>query len=309
MLAAVLFLLAGAAVLTVGAEAAIRGAGRLAEARRISPFVIGALLFGIDLESLGAALVAAGRGQSSIAAGEAFGTVLFLFSVAFGMALLVAPRPVQSPPPNMVLLPGAALLIGAASIQDRVVTRQEGVLLVAAYACYLVLVVYLDRRAPEQRAQEIEREAREGPPLPWPLLLIGGLGLVYAGATVLVEGGVRILARTSLAAGFVGGALIGTLASLDEVLLEVIPVLHGTPQLATGNLLGTAAAFTTGVIGLAALVRPLQIDSAAASAYLAAAVLYTVVAVAFLGRGRAGRAVGVTVIVLYGLWLAYAARL
>ena len=93
------------------------------------------------------------------------------------------------------------------------------------------------------------------------------------------------------------------------VLLEVLPILRGIPELATGNLLGTVAAFTTGVIGLAALVRPLEVDSAAATAYLASAVLYTVVAVAFLARGRAGRVVGIILIVLYGAWLAYAARL
>lgn len=308
MVLAVILLLGGAAVLVIGAEAAIRGAGRLAEARRISPFVVGALLFGIDIESLGTALIAAGRGQTSIAAGEAFGTVLFLFSAAFGAALLLARRPVPSPPLDMVVLPGAAMLVGAVALSDQIVTRQEGLLLVAGYAFYLALILRQSRAA-EWRGGEILREAREGPRLPPVVLLVGGLGLVYAGATILVQGGIRVLDRTSLAAGFVGGALIGALASLDEVLLEVMPVRREMPELATGNLFGTLAAFTTGVLGLAALVRPLVVDSAAATAFLAAAVLYTVVAVAFLRRRRAWRGVGIAVIAIYGLWLVYAARL
>jgi hypothetical protein len=69
------------------------------------------------------------------------------------------------------------------------------------------------------------------------------------------------------------------------------------------------AAFTTGVLGLAAVVHPLEIDSAASTAYLASGVLYTVVAVAFLARGRGGKLVGVSLITLYGLWVAFAARL
>jgi cation:H+ antiporter len=308
MVVAVLLLLVGAAILTVGAEAAIRGVGRLAEARRISPFVLGAVLFGIDIESLGAALIAAGRGQTSIAAGEVFGTVAFLFSAAFGVALLLAPRPVESPPVDMVLLPGVAIVVGAATLTDQVVSRPEGALLLVVYAAYLTMVLR-QRRPVEVRAEEIVREAREGPRLPPVVLLVAGLGLVYAGATVLVEGGTRVLLRTSLAAGFVGSAIIGTLAALDEVLLEVLPVLRGMPELATGNLLGTVAAFTTGVLGLAALVRPLEVDSAASSALLAAAVLYAIVATAFLWRGRAGRWVGLTLIVMYALWLAYAVRL
>jgi len=304
---AIVLLLGGAAVLTVGAEAAIRGAGRFAQARRISPFVLGALLFGVDLESLGAALVAAGRGQTSIAAGEAFGTILFLFSAAFGAALLISKKPVEAPSREMVLLPALALVTGAMAISDQVVTRLEAGGLVGIYLVYIGAVIR-EGRAAQIRAEEIEREAQEGPRLPSGVLLLLGLGLVYVGATVLVDGGIRILDRTSLAAGFVGAALIGALASLDEVLLEVLPVLRGMPELATGNLFGTVAAFATGVIGLAALVRPLEIDSAASSAFIASSVLYTVVALAFLFSGRAGKVVGMVVVAIYALWLLFAAR-
>ena len=308
MALAIVLLLGGAAVLTLGAEAAIRGAGRFAQAHRISPFMLGALLFGIDLESLGAALVAAGRGQTSLAAGGAFGTIVFLFSAAFGAALLVARKPVPAPSPEMVLLPALALATGAMAIADQVVTRFEGAGLIGIYLVYIGAVIR-EGRAAQKRAEAIEREAQEGPRMPPVLLLFIGLGLVYFGATVLVDGGIRILDRTSLAAGFVGAALIGALASLDEVLLEVLPVIRGLPELATGNLFGTVAAFATGVIGLAALVHPLDVDSAGASAFIAASVLYTVVALAFLARGRAGRGVGLIVIAIYALWLVFAARL
>jgi cation:H+ antiporter len=305
---AIVLLLGGAAVLTVGAEAAIRGAGRFAQAHRISPFTLGALLFGIDLESFGAALVATGRGQTSLAAGGAFGTIVFLFSAAFGAALLVSRKPVEAPSREMVLLPALALATGAMALADQVVTRFEGAGLIGIYLIYIAAVIR-EGRAAQMRAEEIEREAQEGPRLPPSLLLLAGLGLVYLGATVLVDGGVRILHRTSLAAGFVGAALIGALASLDEVLLEVMPVLRGLPELATGNLFGTVAAFATGVLGVAAMIRPLEVDSAANSAFLAASVLYTVVAVAFLARGRAGKVVGLIEIAIYALWLALAARL
>src|SRR5947207_1161303 len=127
---AVLLLLGGAAVLTAGAEAAIRGAGRLALERDLSPFLLGALLFGVDVESLGAALIAAGRGQTSIAAGEAFGTIVFLFSAAFGAALLVSRRPVASPGPVMVLLPAATVGLGAITLTDSMVTSPEAAVLV-----------------------------------------------------------------------------------------------------------------------------------------------------------------------------------
>lgn len=308
MALAIVLLLGGAAVLTVGAEAAIRGAGRLARSHRISPFVLGAILFGIDLESLAAAVVAAGRGQTTLAAGEAFGTIVFLFSAGFGAALLVSRKPIPAPSRQMVLLPALALVTGAMTLADGVVSRLEGGGLIGIYLIYVGAVIW-EGRAARLRAEVIEREAQEGPKLPAGVLLVVGLGLVYVGATVLVDGGVRILDRTTLTAGFVGAALIGALASLDEVLLEVIPVVRGMPGLATGNLLGTVAAFSTGVLGLAALVRPLEVDSAGNSAFIAASVLYSVAAVAFLARGRAGKFVGLIVVAAYGLWLLFASRL
>jgi cation:H+ antiporter len=126
---------------------------------------------------------------------------------------------------------------------------------------------------------------------------------------VLVAGGIRVLTRTGLEGGFVGAAIVATLASLDEVLLEVLPIRRGRPELATGNLFGTLAAFTSFVPGLAALVHPLQVDGAGAVAFIAAAALYAFLAMAFLVRERAGRVVGLVVLAAYAAWLVYAASL
>jgi cation:H+ antiporter len=303
-------LLVGALLLYLGAEAAVRGAAGFARAAGIPAFALGALLFGIDLEGLGTALVAAGRGQTSLAAGEIFGTILFLFSAAFGVALVLSKKPVPSPEPVMVLAPAVALAIAAVMLYDRFVSRWEGGLLVALYAGYVFLVVREGRLATE-RAKELEREAKHTPRSRPRLLLISvaGLTLLSGGATLLVEGGTRVLAGTTLSAGFVGAAVIGVLASLDEVLLEVLPIRRGSPDLATGNLFGTLAAFTSGVLGVAALVRPLDVDSAAAVAFLGAAALYAMVGSTFLARGRAWWGLGLAVLAFYVAWLVGAAAI
>lgn len=310
MLLAVFLLLVGALVLAVGAESAVRGATRFALTSGISPFVVGALLFGVDFEGTAAALLAAGKGATAVSAGEAYGTVIFLFSAAFGAALLVARKPVESPSVPMVIAPAVPLLASALALRDAYVSRLEGALLVALYVGYVGLVA-AEGRAVRARSTEMEREANEiaGGPMRSAVVTIAGLAGLFTGAWLLVEGGLRILSRTSLAAGFVGAAVIATLASLDEVLLEVLPVRRGTPALATGNLFGTMAAFMSLVPGLAALIHPLALDDAAELAFLGAAVLYVVVAVAFVVRGRAGRLLGALVLVAYALWLSYAASI
>ncbi len=309
MTLALVLLVLGALVLYAGAEAAVHGATRFARAAGIPAFALGAILFGIDIEGLGAAVTAAGRGDTEIAGGEAFGTVLFLFTAAFGAALVVAREPVPAPSHTMLAAPALGVAAAALAISDRHVSRPEGVLLVVVYGVYLYLVVR-EGRAVRARAAELEREGgdqgsdhRDGSPARSALLTLAGLAVVYLGAFVLVAGGSRLVTRTDLSAGFVGAAIVGTLASLEEILLEVLPVRRGTPELATGNLFGTLGAFTSGVLGLAALVRPLDLDSAVGLAFLAVAFLYAVVASAFFLRGRAGWGLGAFVLAFWVAWL------
>jgi cation:H+ antiporter len=310
---AAVLLLAGAVILYLGAEVAVRGAARVSRALGVPAFALGAVLFGVDVEGLSAAVVASGRGQTAIAAGESFGTILFLFSLALGAALLLAKEPVRSPSPVMVALPTLPVIACALAISDRFVARWEGALLVVIYAAYVALVLLRGDVIGATEGDRPELESPETPAarrraLPLVLLTLGGLALVYVGASLLVAGGLRLVGTTALSAGFVGAAVLGILVSLDEVLLEVLPIRRGEPELATGNLFGTLAAFTAGVPGLAALVRPLVLDGAAAAAFLGAAILYFVVGTAFLARGRAGRLLGFTVLALYAAWLALASR-
>jgi len=300
MLVALGLLAAGAVVLYVGAEAAVRGAAGLARAVGISPFVLGALLFGIDVESMGTAVAAAARGETSLAAGTVVGTVLFLYGPAFGAALIVARRPVPAPKPLLILTPALHLVAGAFTMADRYVARIEGMFLVVMYLAYVGLLLRLGR-TPVAMEREAAGSTRSAPVMA--ALALGGVAMLVVGGTVVSGGATRFAAATGLAAGFVGAAVLGVLVSLDEVLVEVLPIRRGTPELATGNLFGTLPALAAGVLGLAALVRPLDVDSAAAAGYLAMAFLYAVVATALLIRGRAGKVLGAFVLLCYAGWL------
>ncbi len=310
MLAALGLLALGGALLWAGAESAVRGAASAARSLRVPAFVLGALLFGVDLEGLGTAVGASAGGEPLLASGEIFGTVLFLFGFAFASALILSKKPLPAPDPQMVLAPAIPLFAAALMISDRFVGRLEAVLLVGIYAGYVAFVVREGRLA-RAHAEELQREAGETRHSRTMLLTmtLGGLALLSVGAGVAVAGGARLAAEAGLSEGFVGAAVLGVLVSIDEVLLEVLPVRRGSPELATGNLLGTLAAFCSGVLGVTALVRPLEVDSAAALAFLGAAVLYTVTATVFLARERAGWGVGLFSLAFYALWLVTAAEL
>jgi cation:H+ antiporter len=309
MLAALGLLALGTVLLYAGAEAAIRGATSVARALRVPAFVLGALLFGIDLEGLSTAVGASAAGQPLLAAGEIFGSVLVVFSVAFGGALILAKRPLESPDVRMVLAPAIPLLAAGMVLADRYVGRLEGALLLGIYAGYVAAVVHEGRLARAQ-AEELEGDTGTRRSSRRDMAgAIGGLLLLAVGSGLAVAGATRFVANAGLSEGFVGAAVLGVLVSLDEILLEVLPARRGAPDLAIGNLLGTLAAFCSGVLGVTALVRPLYVDSAGALAFLGAAFLYTVVATAFLARGKAGWGVGLFVLAFYAAWLVTVAEI
>ncbi len=308
---AIVLILSGAAVVTVGAIAGLRGIGGFARARDVRPLAIGAVLFGVNLASLGTVLVGAGRNSTAVAAGASVGTVVFMLGIGFGSALLAARAPVPAPPVRATLIPLAALIIGAIAIQDLAISRFEGLVLLAAT---VVHAVYLVQEPPERVLPEAVGHdlLRTGSPSPrpiatWPLGLIG-LAIVYAGASLLIDGSTRLLVRTSLAPGFVGAAIVGSLVSAHRVVGEVGPIRRSEPPLAFGNLFGSVVVFSTGALGLAALIRPLILDSSVAVAYIAGSVLYTVLATVLLARGRAGRLTGAALILLFGAWIYIARR-
>lgn len=305
MVLALVFLLAGAVALAVGAAAVVRGIARIASSLGASPSLARTVLLGLSLEALGAGVVAAVRGQAAMAAGVAYGAAAFLFAGGFGAGLLVAGRTVEAPSPSTILLPGAALAVGSIALFDSYVNRPEGIALIG------VLVLYLNLEAREAREARTTPAtggpAGRGPRVPPPALLAGGVAVLALGAIALVAGGVRLLGRTGLSAGFVGAAILGGLAGLREVMREVSPGHRAGRGPATEHLFGTMAALTTGVVGVAALVRPLVLDGTTASAFLVAAALHALVAAVLLARGKAGRLTGAAVLLGYAAWLVWAA--
>jgi cation:H+ antiporter len=306
---ALVLLLSGAAVVTVGAVAAMRGISGLARERGIAPLAIGVVLFGVNLASLGTVLIGAGRDSTAVAAGASFGTVAFTVGVSFGVALVSSKEPVTAPPVAATLVPLGALVVGAIAIEDLAISRFEGAVLLAATVAHAVYLLQgpRERELPEAVGRDLLRTG-SGRSLPLPnwLVALFALAVVYLGASLMLDGSTRLLERTSLAPGFVGAAIVGSLASAHRVVNEVRPVRRTEPALAFGNLFGAVVVFSTGAVGLAALIRPLILDSSVAVAYIAASVLATVLATVLLARGQAGRVTGVALILLFGAWIAIA---
>jgi cation:H+ antiporter len=95
------------------------------------------------------------------------------------------------------------------------------------------------------------------------LSLLGGFVLLVAGGELLVRGAVQVAGRLGVSPLVIGLTLVGFGTSTPELVTSVQAALTGSPGIAYGNIVGSNIANLLLILGAAALVSPMLIDSGA----------------------------------------------
>lgn len=179
-------LLAGVVAAGIGGELFVRGAVGLAHWARISPGIIGATVaaFATSSPELSVSVNSALDGTPEIALGDALGSNVVNVALVLALALVIAG--IQSPRDSIKRDFPVALLVPVITgvlFLDGVLSRVDGVLLLALFAAWLTAAVV------EARRQRSAAEAVLGTPRVGAALAFGvvGLGfLVLAGNFIVV---------------------------------------------------------------------------------------------------------------------------
>jgi len=256
------WLVLGLIVLTLGAEALVRGASRLAAAAKISPLVIGltVVALGTSAPELAVSLNSALNGQADIALGNVVGSNILNVLLILGLAatitpLLVSVQLIRIDAPIMVA--ASLLLLGIA--WDGQVTRLEGVLLATGLVAYTVVTVTLGRREGKRaESAEFEREYGDTParhhPLRNGLLVLVGLGALVLGAQWFVTAAVGLARGFGVSELVIGLTIVAFGTSLPEVATSVVASIKGERDIAVGNVIGSNIFNILGVLGITACV-------------------------------------------------------
>jgi Ca2+/Na+ antiporter len=171
-------ILAGLAILIVGAQLLVKGASRLALALGIAPLIVGLTIvaFGTSAPELAVSIQSSLAEKTDLLLGNAVGSniynVLFILGLCATITpLAVAPQLIRFDVPIMV---GAALTL-LLMAQDRVLNRLDGAILIGALVAYTVFVIVQSRkektRVKDDYAEQIDESIRPAPPLlvAWPV--------------------------------------------------------------------------------------------------------------------------------------------
>lgn len=136
--------------------------------------------------------------------------------------------------------------------------------------------------------------------------VVGGLVLLIWGADRFVYGASAMARNLGVAPLMIGLTIVAFATSAPEILVSVVASLRGNPHLAIGNAIGSNIANIGLVLGVVALIRPIELKSATLRREMPALLAVTLLTVAlFLDSflSRMDGAVLLTGLIIVVIWL------
>ncbi len=90
-------------------------------------------------------------------------------------------------------------------------------------------------------------------------LLLGGVLFLYGGAESLIRGAVTLGRRAGISPIIIGLTVVSIGTSAPEFVVSLLAASRGSPELALGNVLGSNLANIGLILGIAALLQPLEV--------------------------------------------------
>lgn len=260
--------LAGFALLLAGGEVLVRGGVTLARHWGVSPLLVGltVVAFGTSAPELVICLIAALEGAPAIAVGNVVGSNIANILLIVGISALIYPIAVsrKALKRDGTVVVVATILFSLLAMTG-VLGLWHGVIMVTGLLLYLTYSYVSDKRDPATAAA-IEKEIDEmGPadgPIWKPLLQLAfGLGAVIWGSDLLVDGAVGAARQFGVSEAVIGLTLIAVGTSLPELATGVVAAYRKHSDLALGNVVGSNIFNVVGVMGVVALVTPVDVPA------------------------------------------------
>ncbi|MEE3234853.1 MAG: calcium/sodium antiporter [Candidatus Latescibacterota bacterium] len=251
-----LLIIIGGIALWLGANGLVEGATRLARRFGLSDLVIGltVVAIGTSAPEFAVTLTAAIDGKAAVSLGNIVGSNIFNIGIILGGVVLFGSvqtaRQLVFRDTPMLLLASLALI---GFTYDNLISQWEG----AFFFVTLSLYVFQTLRNARQSGKSEKTLSGQ-----WKITdmvrLVGGLISVIIGAQLLVDNAVAIAQNFGLSEWMIGVTIVAIGTSLPELATSAAAAVRGNIGLSAGNLVGSDLFNVLGVLGVTALINPLE---------------------------------------------------
>jgi len=266
----ILAIAGGFFVLLWGADRFVMGGAASARCLGVSPMIIGLTIigFGTSAPEILVSIIAALDGAPNLAIGNALGSNITNIALVLGITAIVTPLMVKSEIlkreyPIMF----AVMLLALALMWDLQLNAIDGVILIIGLITILSWMVKIGIDENKQSKHdplkaEFESEIPKTPLRTAIFWLIFGFILLLISSKVLVWGAVEVAHTFGVSDLIIGLTIVALGTSLPELAATVVSALKGEHDLALGNIIGSNIFNLLAVIGIPALITPIQLEEA-----------------------------------------------
>jgi len=267
MILNVVILLIGFVILIKGADWLVSGASALAKKKNVSDLAIGltVVAFGTSAPEMVVNVLASFQGLQDIAFGNIIGSNNFNLFVILGITGLIAPLSVQSStvwreiPISFIAVVLLFFLANNFFLSGQPgLSRIDGLILLVIFGLFL-LYVYKQLKVDPQI--DLDSHTKYTTLTIWGLILIGLAGLVVGGRLV-VDSAVKLAQEWGISQKVIGLTIVAAGTSLPELATSVVAMIKKNKDIAVGNIIGSNIFNIFFILGISAVIRPLQFDRA-----------------------------------------------
>jgi len=302
-------ILAGLTILVWGADRFVHGAAATARNLGVAPLMIGMTIvaFATSAPELLISVVAAARGETGLAIGNAVGSNIVNIGLVLGVTAIVRPIPLKSATlrREMPALLAVSLLTVSLFLDTRL-SRPDGLVLLAGLVIVMTWLARLGMRSAANDPIKLDYEAEipdnvgTTAAIVW---MVIGLITLLVGANWLVDGSISIAEALGVSEVVIGITVVAIGTSLPELAVTIVSALKGEYGLALGNIVGSNIFNLLAVLGAAAAIHPAAVHPSVLSLHIFVMVAFTLVLFAMTydydNKAELSRLEGIALLIAY----------
>lgn len=309
-----LILIAGVALVIVGANGLVDGASSIAKRFNISNLVIGltVVAFGTSTPELAVSVLSTLKGSTDIAIGNVIGSNILNIFLILGIAAVIFPLTVHSSTiwkeiPLSLLAVIMVIVTANEVIFDgsgsAAITRSDGIILLS----FFLIFIYYSFGVAKNTQDSIHNEVKKMPVLKSVIYVVLGLTGLYFGGQFIVESAIKIARSFEISEAIIGLTIVAVGTSLPELATSIVAAIKKNSDIAVGNVVGSNIFNVFFILGVSGLIRPLPLGNITIVDLLVAlfaSLLLFLFCFTFKGR-KINRVEGLIFLVIYAVYTYY----